>query len=98
MSRTAAVLRVSRAAFDEIVNGLRAAGYDHAIDWGDGTRVDMDGIWLQIATDELVCPKCDYRVAAAGCTLLVCPACKVPHCPRCYVGPPLQLVRAPSPQ
>lgn len=48
MTRTYAVLEVSRATFDEIADKLREAGYGHAFDDG-GRTIDMHGIGLQAA-------------------------------------------------
>lgn len=42
-TRTLAELEVSAAAYDEIANALRAAGYDHAF---VGGVIDMTGICI----------------------------------------------------
>ena len=48
MSRTFAILRVSRSTFDEILAAFKAAAYHHAIDEDDGVvRIDMHGIVLE---------------------------------------------------
>lgn len=46
MSHTYAVLELSAAAYDEIANKLKEAGYDHAFDIQSDGRVviDMHGI------------------------------------------------------
>jgi hypothetical protein len=42
-THTVAELEISRAAYDEIAQKLRAAGYDHVF---DGELIDMTGIGL----------------------------------------------------
>lgn len=47
-THTFATLEVSAAVFDEVMEKLQAAGYDHAfIDQGDGLLIDMNGIALK---------------------------------------------------
>lgn len=47
-THTYAVLRVSNAAYDEIANALKAAGYSHSFHENSeyGTVIDMHGIAL----------------------------------------------------
>jgi hypothetical protein len=44
MTYTFAILDLSPAAYWEIRQKLRAAGYDHAIDDADGGTIDMHGL------------------------------------------------------
>ena len=44
MTHTYATLEISRAAYDEIAQKLRDAGYDHVF---DGKTIDMHGIGLE---------------------------------------------------
>lgn len=49
MTHTYAILMISQAAFDEILEKLKAAAYHHSFHEGDDGRViiDMHGIALQ---------------------------------------------------
>jgi len=53
MTHTYAILTISQAAFDEILQQLKAAAYHHAIDDPDGSvvTIDMQGIALQARPD-----------------------------------------------
>ena len=48
VTHTYATLEISKAAYDEIAEKLRAAEYDHAF---DGGLIDMHGIALECADE-----------------------------------------------
>ncbi len=56
-THTYALLEVSAAAFREVSEKLRAAGYDHAFD-ADGNVIDMHGIALTLHACELGACSC----------------------------------------
>ena len=52
-THTVATMEISRAAYDEITQKLRAAGYDHVF---DGELIDMTGIGLEPEPPKPVTP------------------------------------------
>lgn len=75
MTHSYVILRISSAAYAEIREQLRIAGYEnHFRERDSGEVIDMYGIGLQV--DNEPCPFCNGSGFAGGSTEICCPCCR----------------------